>query len=106
MYFLSAATADFLDFLSASVDDFLDFLSSVTADFLSVSQADARNEKQQQQLEQLRKDLGAVDMMTTPSTGQGGWVFQNKIPIKLLKKNVFQRQILVSFSILWKMFSF
>ncbi|XP_029977991.1 GPN-loop GTPase 1 [Sphaeramia orbicularis] len=30
--------------------------------------ADAQNRKQQQQLERLRKDLGAVDMTTTPST--------------------------------------
>lgn len=34
---------------------------------------EAQSKKQQEQLERLRKDMGAVDMTTTPSTGRPMW---------------------------------
>lgn len=51
------------------------FLSVCTHTFpsfnwLPAHQVEAQNKKQQEQLERLRKDLGAVDMTTTPSTGR------------------------------------
>lgn len=46
---------------------------SLCCNWLPVLQADAQSKKQQQQLERLRKDLGAVDMTNTPKTGRAEW---------------------------------
>lgn len=37
--------------------------------------ADAQTQKQQQQLERLRKDMGAVAMTAAPPTGRRRWAF-------------------------------
>nr|XP_046253896.1 GPN-loop GTPase 1 [Scatophagus argus] len=74
---VSAVTGSGLDELFAQVEDAADeYERDYRPEYerLRRQLAEAQNKKQQQQLEQLRRDLGAVDMTTTPSTEEADMV--------------------------------
>uniref|UniRef100_A0A671WZV9 GPN-loop GTPase n=1 Tax=Sparus aurata TaxID=8175 RepID=A0A671WZV9_SPAAU len=70
---VSAVTGSGLDELFVQVEDAADeYEREYRPEYerLRKQLADAQSKKQQQQLERLRKDLGAVDMTNTPKTGR------------------------------------